>query len=182
MKINEIENSAHSLLLESIPGKLGIDFLPVIFSRLTDKPQMLMPIWMLIESVLLQGKLHRLTKEMIFVVTANVKKCHYCTTSHKAFARNLGLSKFLVDCLDGDLRYMEPTSTRHLLEFAQSLASDVEFDSETRYQQLLEEGFSQPELEEVVFTVGVASMITTLANGMELNNMVDPEFETMLSA
>lgn len=171
----------HQRLLKQIPEKLGIDFLPVIFRKMSSKPILLSHIWKLVETVLLQGSLHRLTKEMVFVVTANVKKCHYCSTSHKAFARNLGLSKELVDCLDGDLKYIEPASTRHLLEFAHSLASDVEYDSETKFRKLISEGFSESELEELILTVGVASMIATLANGMELNNLTEEEFHKILS-
>lgn len=175
-------NEEHLQLLESIPKKLGIDFLPCIFGRLADKPQMLTHIWNLVEVSLLQGKLHRLTKEMIFIVTANVKKCRYCSDSHKAFAKNLGLSDQLVNCLDGDLRYIEPISTRHILEFSRALAANTEFNSESKFDVLLKDGFSQVELEEVIFTVGVASMITTLANGMSLNESIDEGFYKILAS
>ena len=111
-----------------------------------------------------------------------LKKCHYCSSSHKAFARTLGLSKELVECLDRDLRYIEPESTRHLLEFAKSLASDIEFDSETKYKRLLEEGFSVEELQELITAVSVASMLSTMANGLQLNRVVDDGFKRILEA
>ena len=181
ISVENEQSAEHRLMLEQIPEKLGIDFVPLIFSKFTDNPERLFHIWKLVEAMLFKGILHRLTKEMVVVVTANVKKCQYCSIAHKAFAKNLGLSEELVDCLDGNLKTMEPAPTRHLLQFARSLASDVEFDSEIKYKQLIADGFSQQELDELVFSVGVASLISTLANGMELNNLADPGFKKILN-
>lgn len=168
-------------LLEKISDKLGLNFTPLIFEKMAHDPTLLQHVWDLVEGVLIKGRLHRLTKEMIFVVTASVKHCRYCVTAHKAMAKDLGLSAELVGALDGDLRNVEPESTRDMLRFAHSLASNNEDDAHKILALLKEQGVQQQDLDEIILMVGVASMMSTLANGMSLNDKVDRGFLNILA-
>lgn len=167
-------------LLNDIARQLGLDFIPCLFSGMAANPPLLAHIWKLVHDTLLVGELHRLTKEMIFVVTANVKRCRYCSNAHLAMATNLGLSPALAKGLGQQLKYIEPEETRDILLFAQSLASSNHNDTETRMRKLRSSGMTEQQIQEIVLSVSVASMMSTLANGMTLNDSVDQEFREIL--
>jgi len=166
--------------LIEIAAKLGLNFVPTLFKQLKHKPQLLRSIWGVLESTLLEGELHRLTKEMIIVVTSNEKHCQYCSVAHKAIGKQLGLSNSLIQCMDGDLRYIVPEKLQLLLRFTQSLASNHPDEAARLKLKLVSSGYTDREIEEAVTIVGAASLLSTIANGMALNNKIDQEFTNIL--
>ena len=78
-------------LYDEIMEKRGINFVPNIWKTLATHPPTLERIWRGIEAVMVDGRLDRLTKEMIAVAVSATNGCEYCIASHTAVARKLGM-------------------------------------------------------------------------------------------
>ncbi len=78
-------------LYDEIMERRGINFVPNIWKTLATHPPTLERIWRGIETVMVDGRLDRLTKEMIAVAVSATNGCEYCIASHTAVARKLGM-------------------------------------------------------------------------------------------
>ena len=78
-------------LYDEIMERRGINFVPNIWKTLATHPSTLERIWRGIETVMVDGRLDRLTKEMIAVAVSATNGCEYCIASHTAVARKLGM-------------------------------------------------------------------------------------------
>ncbi len=78
-------------LYDEIMETRGINFVPNIWKTLAAHPPTLERIWRGIETVMADGRLDRLTKEMIAVAVSATNGCEYCIASHTAVARKLGM-------------------------------------------------------------------------------------------
>ncbi|HJN21637.1 MAG: carboxymuconolactone decarboxylase family protein [Alphaproteobacteria bacterium] len=78
-------------LYDEIMERRGINFVPNIWKTLATHPPTLERIWRGIEAVMVDGRLDRLTKEMIAVAVSATNGCEYCIASHTAVARKLGM-------------------------------------------------------------------------------------------
>lgn len=157
-------------------------FVPRLFQELQNRPEQLAHIWPLVKNTLLEGQLHRVTRELIFVVVADAKRCRYCHVAHRAMAESLGYSTVMFNDFGTNLKVIEPLELRHILEFAQYLVSNDAKGNVQHVEKLCEDGLNQSKINEVVSTTAVAVMLTTMANGMALNDKIDPEFFNMLNS
>jgi alkylhydroperoxidase family enzyme len=65
-------------IYEEIKSQLGIDFVPNLYRVMAQKPEYLEANWNKTNAVMAaQGKLDRLTKEIIAVAVSAVNACHY---------------------------------------------------------------------------------------------------------
>ena len=78
-------------LYDEIMERRGVNFVPNIWKTLATHPPTLERIWRGIETVMVDGRLDRLTKEMISVAVSATNGCEYCIASHTAVARKLGM-------------------------------------------------------------------------------------------
>jgi AhpD family alkylhydroperoxidase len=78
-------------LYDEIMETRGIDFVPNIWKTLATHPPTLERIWRGIETVMGDGRLDSLTKEMIAVAVSATNNCEYCIASHTAAARKHGM-------------------------------------------------------------------------------------------
>jgi len=78
-------------LYDETMERRGINFVPNIWKTLATHPPTLERIWRGIEAVMVDGRLDRLTKEMIAVAVSATNGCEYCIASHTAVARKLGM-------------------------------------------------------------------------------------------
>ncbi len=78
-------------LYDEIMETRGIDFVPNIWKTLATHPPTLERIWRGIETVMGDGRLDSLTKEMIAVAVSATNNCEYCVASHTAAARKHGM-------------------------------------------------------------------------------------------
>ena len=78
-------------LYDEIMETRGIDFIPNIWKTLATHPPTLERIWRGIETVMGDGRLDSLTKEMIAVAVSATNNCEYCVASHTAAARKQGM-------------------------------------------------------------------------------------------
>ncbi|MGB3715919.1 MAG: carboxymuconolactone decarboxylase family protein [Candidatus Promineifilaceae bacterium] len=79
-------------IYEQIKTQLGIDFVPNIYKTMAAKPSYLEANWHKVKAVMVEeGKLDRLSKEIIAVAVSAVNGCDYCLWVHTAAAKKLGL-------------------------------------------------------------------------------------------
>lgn len=65
-------------IYEEIKSQLGIDFVPNLYRVMAQKPEYLEANWNKVNVVMAaEGKLDRLTKEIIAVAVSAVNACHY---------------------------------------------------------------------------------------------------------
>ena len=65
-------------IYEEIKAQLGIDFVPNLYRVMALKPEYLEANWEKVKAVMVaEGKLDRLTKEVIAVAVSAVNACHY---------------------------------------------------------------------------------------------------------
>lgn len=79
-------------IYEEIKGQLGIDFVPNLYKTMAVNPSYLEANWNKVNAVMSrEGKLDRLTKEIIAVAVSAVNGCQYCLWVHTAAVKKLGL-------------------------------------------------------------------------------------------
>jgi AhpD family alkylhydroperoxidase len=167
-------------VLREISEELKLEFVPKLFTCLAENPDVLYSTWNLVRSVLLRGQVDRLTKEMIFVITANEKNCDYCGIAHLTLAKHLGLSPALAKGLGSSIKLVEPQSLRNILIFAQKLASNDLGGTKKAKKILIDSGYSSDYIQEIVLSVGTASLMSSIANGLVLNDKIDEKFASSL--
>ena len=69
----------------------GIDFVPNFWKTLASHPPLLIDVWCSLRDAMAPGRLDALTKEMIALAVSATNGCEYCTRSHTAAARKLGM-------------------------------------------------------------------------------------------
>ena len=69
----------------------GIDFVPNFWKTLASHPPLLIDVWCSLRDTMAPGRLDALTKEMIALAVSATNGCEYCTRSHTAAARKLGM-------------------------------------------------------------------------------------------
>jgi AhpD family alkylhydroperoxidase len=77
----------------------GIDFVPNFWKTLASHPPLLADVWRSLRDTMAPGRLDALTKEMIALAVSATNGCEYCTRSHTAAARKLGMD----DAMLGEL-------------------------------------------------------------------------------
>jgi AhpD family alkylhydroperoxidase len=90
VEYDEAEGEVRALFDEIMETR-GIDFVPNVWKTLAVHPPTLARIWRGLEAVMAPGRLDRLTKEMIAIAVSATNNCEYCTWSHTAAARKLGM-------------------------------------------------------------------------------------------
>lgn len=79
-------------LYEEIKSQLGIDFVPNLYRAMASRPDYLEANWNKVKAVMgTEGKLDRLTREIVAVAVSAVNGCDYCTSVHTSAVRKLGL-------------------------------------------------------------------------------------------
>jgi AhpD family alkylhydroperoxidase len=70
----------------------GIDWINNFWKALANDPQELARVWRNVKEVMAPGALDPLVKEMVYVAVSATNGCEYCTYSHTAAARKIGMS------------------------------------------------------------------------------------------
>ena len=76
---------------DDIMSVKGIDFVPNFWKTLASHPPLLIDVWCSLRDTMAPGRLDALTKEMIALAVSATNGCEYCTRSHTAAARKLGM-------------------------------------------------------------------------------------------
>ena len=76
---------------DDIMARRGISFVPNFWKTVAVHPPTLGRLWKQLDAVMAPGRLDPLTKEMVAIAVSATNGCEYCTWSHTASARKLGL-------------------------------------------------------------------------------------------
>ena len=92
-----IEESAASVevraVFDDIRTTRKVDWINNFWKALANHPPTLRRIWQGLKEVMAPGALDPLTKEMVYLAVSISNGCTYCTASHGAAAKRLGMSK-----------------------------------------------------------------------------------------
>lgn len=101
MKMVEYEDASDEVraIYDDILSSRGLKEVPNAFKTFAAHPPTLRRIWNDLKEVMAPGALDPLTKEMIAVAVSITNNCNYCTRSHTASARKLGMT----DAMHGEL-------------------------------------------------------------------------------
>ena len=91
--IDESEASAEArAVFDDIKKSRNIDWINNFWKALANHPPTLKRTWESLKEVMAPGALDSLTKELIFLAVSISNGCAYCTASHGAAAKRLGMS------------------------------------------------------------------------------------------
>jgi AhpD family alkylhydroperoxidase len=79
-------------VFDDIKTTRKVDWINNFWQALANHPPTLRRIWQGIKQVMAPGALDPLTKEMIYLAVSISNGCAYCTASHSASAKRLGMS------------------------------------------------------------------------------------------
>ena len=77
---------------EDIMATRGSNWINNFWKALATQPELLIRTWNGVKSVMADGALDSLTKEMIYVAVSATNNCNYCTNSHTTAARAKGMT------------------------------------------------------------------------------------------
>jgi AhpD family alkylhydroperoxidase len=80
-------------VFDDIKTTRNTDWINNFWRALANHPPTLRRIWQSLKEVMAPGALDPLTKEMIYLAVSVSNGCAYCTASHGAAAKRLGMSK-----------------------------------------------------------------------------------------
>ncbi|QDV42819.1 Carboxymuconolactone decarboxylase family protein [Stieleria neptunia] len=141
---------------------------------------MLAGTWGLLKHVLLEGRLPRPTKELIFVAISVKRECRYCAEAHAACCRVLGVEdstiRAVMEGLKGDVPDL-PDHTRDILRFAIKCGATPENLNNDDFASLTRHGLDNEQVLEVIATAAMAVYSTIIADATMLD--VDDMFAEM---
>jgi len=79
-------------IYDDIMATRGSDWVNNFWKALASQPELLRRTWQGVKSVMSDGALDSLTKEMIYIAVSATNSCDYCTNSHTAAARYKGMT------------------------------------------------------------------------------------------
>lgn len=164
-----------------IQNALGAPFTPNFFKVWAVSEESLNGIWPVMNHILVNGKVQRKLKEMIFVAISSFNNCHYCQSAHHAFCLSIGVTEEQIDDLIN--LYTSPTATpkeKAAIDFAMKLARDPKSSSESDFEELRSLGFCDEEVMEVIAMSGMGVFYTHLANATKI--VVDKGFKAKIEA
>jgi uncharacterized peroxidase-related enzyme len=144
--------------------KTGFPDVPNFIRTQAGSPAMLAGTWGLLEHVLLEGKLPRSTKELIFVAISADRECHYCKEAHAACCRLLGVEDSTIQAVMDGLKGDIPDLTRDILQFAIKCGASPEKLNDEDFACLLRHGLDREKILEVIATAAMAVYATIIAD------------------
>jgi uncharacterized peroxidase-related enzyme len=120
--------------------------------------------WGVVQNVLVNGKIERWIKEMVFVAISKDRNCHYCSAAHIACCRMLGIKPELLDDLVRDVNSISDPKVRDMLLFGLKCSKEPQNISEADYETLRQHQLGQPEILELIAMSALAVYANILAD------------------
>jgi uncharacterized peroxidase-related enzyme len=129
--------------------------------------------WDVVQNVLVNGKVERWIKEMLFAAISKDRNCHYCAAAHIACCRMLGVKQSLLDDFVRDVNSISDLKLRDMILFGLKCSREPQKLSEADYEKLRQHGLGQPEILELIAMSALAVYANILADatGMEADAM-----------
>lgn len=138
--------------------------------------------WEKLRSTLLEGQVPNILKQLIIYSVSKERNCDYCAAAHGIFANSM--SKMITD--DDSFRPTDnlespvlPKSYRTAIRIATKAALHTASITEADFDELMQEGFSDEEIQELMAQADLVNMLNTIAtiSGIKLDNeLLEPEF------
>lgn len=182
---NMVEDAAITPELKEIFGKiqkaLNAPFTPNFFKVWGASPESLEGIWPVMDNILTGGKVSRKLKEMIFVAISSLKECHYCEAAHHAFCLSIGVTPDqIIDLVENYTSESAAVKEKAAIDYAVKLAKDSHSGTQEDFDKLIDLGFSQSEVMEIIAMSGMGVFYNHLANATKIN--IDSGFKKILKS
>jgi uncharacterized peroxidase-related enzyme len=116
---------------------------------------------------------------MILFAVAKTSNCTYCSAGHELTCRTLGIDELLLNAIFEDLRNVRPERLQAIMSFAIKATQDPRGMTQADYEELRNQGVSDAEITEIIFTISAAKMGDSLADLLKIE--VDESIRTALS-
>lgn len=154
---------------------------PIWIKSLGHSPALAKAYWERAKGTLFSGSLPLPLKEMIVFAVSAKNGARYCSACHAQNVLNLDKSVAFTDLqaflrLDSVLQL--PAYYRTVVEFALKVTASANGLTDEDFTILLEEGFSQGEICEIIAVVDMTAMFNIYTSALELD--LDPEFTAIV--
>lgn len=140
--------------------------LPNWLKSLGSKPPMASAYWNHVKNTLVNGQLPMIVKELVIFLVSVRNGSPYCASAHAhavlSLDRGLVFEDLIALAKDLDSTPL-PVATRNALKFALKIASEPNNVGENDWQTLIEAGFDEQMILELISIVSLADMFNTYA-------------------
>ena len=168
-------------IYEDTMREMGLPFVLNWFKCQGSNPTLLRGNWEKLKSAMLRGQILFILKQLIIYNISKHKGCEYCTYAHGLIADNL--SETLTD--DANLKVTEnifsdyiPSSYKTAIQVVTNCALAPHNTTEEDFERLRDEGFSDPEIQELMALADLTNMLNTIADisGIKIDNeLMEPK-------
>jgi len=142
-------------------GAMPVEMLQAMSLR----PELLRAFGAICQAVYPGGILERPLKEFVILQSSVANSCQFCTGSHVAMIRQLGICDTPVELLN-DLDAL-PERTRLAVEYTRAVMADSNRVSDELFARL-RRTFTEPEIVELTFLVGLINMLNLFNNSLQV--------------
>jgi uncharacterized peroxidase-related enzyme len=156
-------------IYDEIRRELDIPFVPNIDKTLAIAPNMLRGEWEVLRNVFLKTSLPTSLAAMIVFSVSAANKCGYCAPLMKVTCMTLGVDEETLQSLDSDLETLSPRRVQAIVKFATKCAMDRANLNDQDFDELRQQGISDPEIMEVISLAALANYLNTIADSLKLD-------------
>ena len=126
--------------------------------------------WGLVQNVLVEGKIPRSVKEMMFVAISTDRHCGYCEAAHIACCKMLGVDEAAIKALVEDIDSIQPERIHSILKFALQCSREPQGLTDAHFDSLRQHGLGEPEIMEIIAMSALAVYANTIADATQLDH------------
>lgn len=154
---------------------MGIPFVLNWFKCQGSNPVLLAGNWAKLQSTMLEGEVPFVLKQLIIYNISKNKGCHYCAHAHGVIVDSM--SQALTGRSDVrltqqmDSAYV-PSAYKAAIRIVTKSALHPQSTTDEDFEALREEGFSEPEIQELMALADLTNMLNTIADisGIRIDN------------
>ena len=154
---------------------------PVWLKSLGHSAALVRAYWERAKGTLFSGSLPLPLKEMIVFVVSARNGARYCSACHAQCVLNLDKTltfENLESAINPDTVPQLPTYYQTVIDFALKVVHDPNSLRDEDFMELMENGFSQEEIYEIISLVDMATMFNIYTSSLRLD--LDPEYRAIL--
>lgn len=130
--------------------------------------------WAKLKSTLIEGQVPNVLKQLIIYNVSTLRGCNYCATAHGIFADSMSAlisedENFKATDLDAP---QIPSSYKTAIRIITKAALHTQDITENDFNELLQAGFSEAEIQELMAQADLVNMLNTIADisGIKVDN------------
>jgi alkylhydroperoxidase family enzyme len=159
----------------------GATEVPVWLKSLGHSPALTRAYWERAKGTLFSGSLPLALKEMIVFVVSARHGARYCSACHAQNVLNLDKALAFDDLqsfLKPDAAVPLPHYYVGVIRFASRVVEDANGMQDEEFEALMDEGFSQAEICEIIAVIDMATMFNVYTSSLRLD--LDPQYRAIL--